>query len=242
MTLEIITTLLILTGLEIILGIDNIIFIAIVVQGLKKKYQDKARILGIGLALVLRLILLAGVGWIMTLTEPLFSVLQYDFSAKDLMMLLGGLFLIIQSTRHVHDEMEEDVHDLHAPKKGLTMRAAIIQILFVDAVFSMDSLLTAIGLTEHVWVIAVAIIVSIAVMLWLSKPIIDIIHKHPTLKILALSFVMLIGVFMVAESMSYHIPRGYIYFAMAFSTCVELLNIKIRGKSKKKQVKSKAKV
>ena len=234
MTIELITTFLILTGLEVILGIDNIIFIAIVVQGLKKEYQDKARVLGIGLALVMRLILLACIGWIMTLTEPLFSVLQYEFSAKDLMMLLGGLFLIVQSTRHIHDEMEENVEELHAPKKKLTMRAAIIQILFVDAVFSMDSLLTAIGLTDHIYVIAGAIIVSIGVMLWLSKPIIAIIHKHPTLKILALSFVMLIGVLMVAESMSYHIPRGYIYFAMAFSTCVELLNIKIRGKARKK--------
>ncbi len=239
MDIEIITTLLILTGLEIILGIDNIIFIAIVVQGLQKKYQEKARIIGIGLALVMRLALLAAVGWIMTLTEPVVSVMEKGFSWKDILMLLGGLFLIVQSTRHVHDEIEGDGHGAEIAQKPKTMRSAIIQILFVDAVFSMDSLLTAIGLTEHVWVIAVAIIVSIGVMLWLSKPIIAIIHRHPTLKVLALSFVMLIGVFMLAEAFHYHIPRGYIYFAMAFSTGVELINIKIRSVKSRKTKKTK---
>jgi predicted tellurium resistance membrane protein TerC len=194
--------------------------------------RDKARFLGIGLALVMRLVLLAAIGWIMSLTTPLFTVMEYAFSAKDLLMLLGGLFLLVQSTRHIHDEMDPDVN-AHAPDhKPTSMRSAIIQILFVDAVFSLDSLLSAIGLTEHIWVIAVAIIVSIGVMVWLSGPILRLIERQPSLKVLAMSFVMLIGALMVAESMGYHVPRGYIYFAMAFSTCVELVNIRIRKRRK----------
>ena len=232
MTFEILTTLVLLTGLEIILGIDNIIFIAIVVQNIEKKYRDKARILGIGLALVMRLALLAGVGWIISLTTPLFSVMSQEISAKDLLMLLGGLFLLVQSTRHIHDEMNPEEGHAETDKKPSTMSAAIMQIIFVDMIFSMDSLLTAIGLTDLIWVIATAIIVSIGVMLWLSKPIIGIITKHPSLKVLALSFVMLIGVLMVAEAFDRHIPRGYIYFAMAFSTLVELVNIKVRSRQK----------
>ncbi len=230
MTFEILTTLVLLTGLEIILGIDNIIFIAIVVQNIEKKYRDKARVMGIALALVMRLILLAGVGWIISLTTPLFTVMANEISAKDLLMLLGGLFLIVQSTRHIHDEMNPHEGHAETAKKPATMSAAITQIIFVDMIFSMDSLLTAIGLTELIWVIAVAIIVSIGVMLWLSKPIMDIIERHPSLKVLALSFVMLVGVLMVAEAFDKHIPRGYIYFAMAFSTLVELVNIKVRSR------------
>jgi len=231
MTFEILLTLLMLTGLEIILGIDNIIFIAIVVQNLEKKYREKARILGIALALVLRLILLAAIGWIVSLTNPLFEIFSQEISAKDLLLILGGLFLIVQSTRHIHDEMNPHEGHLETAKKSTTMGAAIMQILFVDMVFSMDSLLTAIGLTELIWVIATAIIISIGVMLWLSKPIIGIIERHPSLKILALSFVMLIGVLMAAEAFEHHIPRGYIYFAMAFSTLVELVNIRVRKKA-----------
>lgn len=230
MTFEILSTLLLLTGLEIILGIDNIIFIAIVVQNIQKQYRDKARVIGIGLALVMRLILLAGVGWIISLTAPLFTVMAQEISAKDLLMLLGGLFLIVQSTRHIHDEMNPEEGHAEVGKQPSTMRAALMQIVFVDMIFSMDSLLTAIGLTELIWVIAVAIIVSIGVMLWLSKPIIGIIERHPSLKVLALSFVMLVGVLMVAEAFDKHIPRGYIYFAMAFSTLVELVNIKVRSR------------
>tara|TARA_B100000686_G_scaffold151475_1_gene158768 strand:+ start:7566 stop:8279 length:714 start_codon:yes stop_codon:yes gene_type:complete len=228
MTFELLTTLVMLTGLEIILGIDNIIFIAIVVQNIEKKYRDKARVLGIALALVMRLILLAGIGWIISLTTPLFNVFSNEISAKDLLLVFGGLFLIVQSTRHIHDEMNPEEGHAETAKKPTTMKAAIVQILFVDMVFSMDSLLTAIGLTEVLWVIATAIVVSIGVMLWLSKPIIGIIERHPSLKILALSFVMLVGVLMAAEAFDHHIPRGYIYFAMAFSTLVELVNIKVR--------------
>lgn len=231
MSFEIITTLILLTGLEIILGIDNIIFIAIVVQNIEKKFREKARILGIGLALIMRLILLAGIGWIVSLTTPLFSAFSMHFSAKDLLMLLGGLFLIVQSTRHMHDEMNPEEKGEEIVKQPATLKMAIVQILFVDAVFSMDSLLTAIGLTDEIWVIAAAIIISIGVMLWLSKPIISLIERQPTLKVLALSFVMLIGVLMLAEAFGQHIPRGYIYFAMAFSTCVELVNIRVRKKT-----------
>lgn len=232
MTLELLTTFFILTGLEIILGIDNIIFIAIVVQTLPAKIRDKARLMGIGLALVMRLCLLAAVGWIMTLTAPLFGIGPLEFSAKDILMLLGGLFLIVQATRHIHSEIDPDDNP-HAPKqKPQGFKSAILQILFVDAVFSMDSLLSAIGLTEHIVVIAAAIIISIGVMVWLSKPIISLIERQPTLKVLALSFVMLIGVMMVAESTGYHIPRGYLYFAMAFSAGIEALNIKIRSRKK----------
>jgi predicted tellurium resistance membrane protein TerC len=232
-----ITSLVTLTAMETVLGIDNIIFIAILVGRLPADEQNKTRNLGIGLALVIRILLLFSISWIMTLTEPLFTVLGQAFSGRDLILFAGGLFLIGKSTFEIHHKVEGDpeVH-LHeaegrADKKKVSAGMMLIQILILDIVFSLDSVITAVGMASQISIMVAAMIISMVIMLASAGKISSFVEKHPTIKILALSFLILIGVMLVAESMGAHVSKGYIYFAMAFSLTVEMLNIRYRKKN-----------
>lgn len=235
-----ITALLSLTALETVLGIDNIIFIAILVGKLPPEKQDKIRNIGISLALVIRIVLLFSISWIMTLKEPLFSVLGQSLSGRDLILLLGGLFLIGKSTFEIHHKVEGDpqIHlhqaENHVEKKRVNPKMMLLQILILDVVFSLDSVITAVGMANQVSIMVVAMIISMIIMLVSAGKISAFVEKHPTIKILALSFLLLIGVMLVGESMGAHISKGYIYFAMAFSLTVEMLNIRFRLKQKNK--------
>lgn len=232
---ELLIALVTLTVMEIVLGIDNIIFIAILVARLPIKDQPKIRNLGIGLALVIRIGLLFSISWIMTLKEPLFAIFGQSFSGRDLILLGGGLFLIGKSTFEIHHKVEGDPE--HAlPEENKTKRKAsaasiLMQILVLDIVFSLDSVITAVGMVSHVGVMVVAMVIAMVVMLVSASKISSFVEKHPTIKILALSFLLLIGVMLVAEGMGQHVSKGYIYFAMAFSLTVEVLNIRYRSKN-----------
>jgi predicted tellurium resistance membrane protein TerC len=222
-----------LTALEIVLGIDNIIFISILAGKLPPAQQDKARTLGLSLALITRILLLLSLTWLMTLTKPLFTmpVVDHGLSGRDLILLLGGLFLIGKSVMEVHEKMEGDAH-ASVGKVAVSFTATIVQILLLDIVFSLDSVITAVGMAQHVGVMIAAVIIALGVMLFFAKAISDFVNRHPTLKMLALSFLILIGMALVGESLGQHIPKGYIYFSMAFAFGVEMLNLRIRGKSK----------
>jgi predicted tellurium resistance membrane protein TerC len=238
-TIENLTALITLTAMEIVLGIDNIIFIAILVSRIEKKLQAKARTIGLMLALIFRIILLFSLKWIMGLTTALFTFLEHDVTGRDLILILGGLFLITKSTSEIHHKMAEATHpetkeeDKKSVKKS-SFSFAIIQIMLVDIVFSLDSVITAIGMAQSLAIMIVAVIVSMFIMLWLSDPISHFVEHNPTIKILALSFLILIGVMLTAEGMGEHVSKGYIYFAMAFSLVVELLNIRYRKKIENK--------
>lgn len=232
---ELMIALLTLTMMEIVLGIDNIIFIAILVARLPLKDQPRIRNLGIALALIIRIGLLFSISWIMTLQEPLFSVFGKAFSGRDLILLGGGLFLIAKSTFEIHHKVEGDPEhalpdDAHSKKKTSPW-AMLMQILVLDIVFSLDSVITAVGMVGHVGVMVTAMSIAMVVMLVSASKIGGFVEKHPTIKILALSFLLLIGVMLVAESFGQHVSKGYIYFAMAFSLAVEVLNIRFRSKN-----------
>jgi predicted tellurium resistance membrane protein TerC len=217
-----------LTVLEIVLGIDNIIFISILAGKLPQHQQQKARTTGLMLAVVTRLILLASIFWLARLTDPLFSVFGEDVSIRDLILIGGGLFLIAKSTFEIHGNLElEDPHNMKRTS-DIAFWSVIAQILVLDVVFSLDSVITAIGMADTLWVMAAAIIIAIGVMLVFAGVISDFVNKHPTIKMLALSFLLLIGTALVAEGLKFHIPKGYIYFAMAFSFFVEVLNMRLR--------------
>lgn len=224
-----------LSLLEIVLGIDNIIFISILTNKLPKENQAKARFAGISLALVLRVAMLFGITWIIQLTEPLFTVFEMGFTGRDLVLLAGGLFLLAKSTSEIHHKMEGESHEEKEEKgsvrKGFT--SIIIQIALLDIVFSFDSILTAIGMTEELGIMIMAVIVSLIVMLIFAGRIADFIAKHPTLQVLALSFLILIGVMLIAEGFHQHISKGYIYFAVAFSLVVEIINMRMRKRGTK---------
>ena len=221
-----------LTGLEIVLGIDNIIFISILAGKLPVAQQQKARQLGLLLALVSRLLLLASIAWMAKLTTPLFTVFEHGFSGRDLILIVGGLFLLAKSTHEIHEKLE-GVDGGHNPAKGtVKFSAVLVQIALLDVVFSLDSVITAVGMAKHLAVMVAAVVISMGVMLLAARAISDFVNRHPTLKVLALSFLILIGVTLVAEGTGAHISKGYVYFAMAFSFAVELLNVKIRAKSK----------
>ena len=222
-------SLLTLASLEIVLGIDNIIFIAILAGRLPKADQPRARRLGIGAAVITRILLLLSITWVMRLTRPLFSVAGFALSGKQLILLLGGLFLIGKSTYEIHDKLEGAEHG-HAVRATTSMAAVVGQIMLVDMVFSLDSVITAVGMTPHVPIMITAVLASAAVMLIFAGPVSDFVHRHPTIKVLALSFLILIGVMLVAEGFGQHINRGYVYFAMAFSLVVELINMRVRAK------------
>ena len=217
-----------LTALEIVLGIDNIIFISILVGRLPAHQRQFGRILGLGLAMGTRILLLLSLAWIMRLTEPLFSVSGYEISGRDLILLLGGLFLLVKSTLEIHHNMEESASTEEKPVKTVNFIGVLIQIALLDIVFSLDSVITAVGMANDVEVMILAIILAVGVMMIAAKPIGDFVEEHPTLKILALSFLILIGVSLIGEGLSFHIPKGYIYFAMGFSVCVEIINLRMR--------------
>lgn len=234
LTTQSITALVTLTAMETVLGIDNIIFIAILVGRLPLEKQSKIRNIGISLALIIRIALLFSISWIMTLKDPLFTLMDHSFSGRDLILLGGGLFLIGKSTYEIHHKVEGDpqIHLHHAEEKTKQVSAGLMlaQILVLDIVFSLDSVITAVGMSDQVSIMVVAMLISMVIMLISAGKISAFVEKHPTIKILALSFLLLIGVMLVAEGMGAHVSKGYIYFAMAFSLVVELLNMRYRKK------------
>ena len=217
-----------LTAMEIVLGIDNVIFISILVDKLPPGRRETARKLGLSLALLLRLGLLFAITWVMGLTTELFAVFGKGFTGRDVILLAGGLFLLVKATREIHENLEV-VHEEHkAPSGRAAFGIVLVQILLLDIVFSLDSVITAVGMARHISVMVVAMVVAVGVMLAFSGAIAAFVMRHPTMKILALSFLLLIGMVLVADGMGQHIGKGYIYFAMAFSFGVELLNMRIR--------------
>lgn len=230
-TTEIIVSLITLTLLEIVLGIDNIVFISIVSGRLPATQQKQARIIGISLAFVGRVLLLLAINWIIGLSKPFFHINDFAVSYRDLILIAGGLFLIGKSTSEIHNRIEGKPEGEHKTRK-LTLRSAIIQILILDLVFSLDSIITAIGLVDSVLVIVIAIVISLAVMLFFSKRISDFINEHPAMKILAISFLIMIGTVLVIEGLHVHVPKGYIYVSMAFALGIEVINMRISKKSK----------
>jgi predicted tellurium resistance membrane protein TerC len=229
---EIYVSLLTLTAMEIVLGIDNVVFISILVGKLPREQQPLARRLGLTLALGLRLALLFAISWVMGLTAPLFSVLGKSFSGRDLILLGGGLFLIGKATHEIYDKLEVS-HEEEGSKasRSAAFGLILVQILALDVVFSLDSVITAVGMARHIFVMVVAMVVAVGVMLIFAGRIGDFVERHPSMKILALSFLLLIGVMLTAESMGQHIGKGYIYSAMAFSLVVEILNMRMRKKT-----------
>ena len=221
-----------LTALEIVLGIDNVVFIALLVAHLPEKQREKARVIGIGLALLMRVIMLFGIVWIIGLTAPWIVLFGHALSGKDILLLAGGVFLLYKATDSIHDEVTGDTKaNLKAFSGGVV--STIVQIILIDLVFSFDSVMTAVGITEHILVIVAAMTIAMIVMLVFSGMIARFISTHPTLKMLALSFLMMIGVFLVAEGAGFHVPKGYLYFAMAFALGIEVLNMLARRKRKK---------
>ncbi|MEV4080217.1 TerC family protein [Nonomuraea fuscirosea] len=224
-----------LVALEIVLGIDNIIFISILAGKLPPEQRDRARVLGLAAALVSRLLLLCGLSWVVQLTQPLFTVLGQEISGRDLILLLGGLFLLGKSVTEIHHSMETPAGKDGKQAAAVSFTSVIVQIMVLDVVFSLDSVITAVGMVDELGVMIAAVVVAVVVMLFASGPISRFVDAHPTIKMLALSFLVLIGVVLVAEGLDQHIPKGYIYFAMAFSVIVELLNIRVRSRHAKKQ-------
>jgi len=219
-----------LTLLEIVLGVDNIIFISILSGKLPPAQQPRARRLGLLGALVTRVLLLFSLAWIVRLTTPWFTILHQEISGRDLILILGGLFLLAKSTYEIHDKLEgEEGHGstrIHA-----SFASVILQIMLLDIVFSLDSVITAVGMVEQLWVMVTAVIIAVAIMMVSAEPISAFVHRHPTVKMLALSFLLLIGLSLVAEGFDHHIPKGYIYFAMGFSVFVEAINLRLRKSS-----------
>ena len=218
-----------LTALEIVLGIDNIIFISILTGNLPAEQQARGRSVGLALAMLMRIGLLFSLSWVMGLTKPLFEILKHEVSGRDLILILGGLFLLAKSTHEIHDKLEgEEAHGGAGGGKG-AFWPIIIQIMLLDIVFSLDSVITAVGMSNQIAVMVAAVMIAVGVMMVFSGAISRFVHNHPTVKILALSFLLLIGVNLIAEGFHQHIPKGYVYFAMAFSLFVEMLNLRIRG-------------
>lgn len=220
-----------LTGLEIVLGIDNIIFIAILCGKLPVQQRAKARVLGLGLAMITRILLLLSIVWIMSLTKPLFSVFSQTFSGRDLVLIIGGLFLLAKSTSEIHGDIVGEENKINA--KTHSFFVTLIQISILDIVFSLDSVITAVGMAEHLPVMILAVVVAVIIMMFASGVIAKFVDENPTIKILALSFLILVGVSLIGDGFKFHIPKGYIYFSMAFSLGVELINIKLRSKTHK---------
>jgi predicted tellurium resistance membrane protein TerC len=218
-----------LTVLEIVLGIDNIVFISILAGKLPKGQQKRARTIGLALAMFGRVALLLSLAWIMQLTAPIFEVLGEAISGRDLILIIGGLFLLGKSTHEIHDKLEGEREHSDAARKVASFTSVIIQILLLDLVFSLDSVITAVGMAEDLGVMITAVVIAIGVMMLSAGAISRFIEDHPTIKMLALSFLLLIGVLLVAEGLDQHIPKGYVYFAMAFSVFVEMLNLRMRG-------------
>jgi len=223
-----------LTALEIVLGVDNIIFISILVGRLPEAQRQQARVLGLGFAMVTRIGLLLSLAWVMTLTEPLFTIpfLDHHISGRDLILIVGGLFLLWKATHEIHGSLEgeDDEHADAAAVAQAGFAATIVQIGIIDIVFSLDSVITAVGMADHVEIMVIAIVIAVGVMMFSAKAIGEYVDRHPTIKMLALSFLILVGLALIAEGWEFHIPKGYIYFAMAFSVIVEMLNLRMRKK------------
>ncbi len=216
-----------LTVLEVVLGIDNIVFISILSARLPAHQQKRARQVGLMLAMITRIGLLFSISWIIRLTAPLFAVFGEEISGRDLILILGGLFLLAKSTHEIHSKLEGATAESKTPAYP-SFGAVILQILLLDVVFSLDSVITAVGMVEQLWVMVTAVIIAVIFMILFATPISDFVDRHPTVKMLALSFLLLIGMTLIAEGFDQHIPKGYIYFAMAFSVFVEVLNLKLR--------------
>jgi len=227
-TLELAVAFLTLAGLEIVLGIDNIVFIAIITNNLPDAVQSKARKIGLLMAMGTRIALLFAITWVMRLTTPLFSIMELSISGRDLILLGGGLFLIAKSTFEIHDKIERRPHGDDTVRKALTFGAAVTQIALLDIIFSLDSVITAVGMVGQIWIMVSAVVAAVLVMMLFADTVSRFVHRHPTIQMLALSFLILIGVFLVAEGLGRHIDRGYIYFAMFFSLLVEFLNMRMR--------------
>lgn len=223
-----------LTALELVLGIDNIIFISILAGKLPPEQRDKARRLGITLAAITRLALLLVIAWIIGLTAPLFSAFGHAFSWRDLILIGGGLFLIGKATHEIHQKLEGATQEVTAGAVTATFGAVIAQIMVLDIVFSLDSIITAVGMVDERWVMVTAILISIGFMLMFARPIGEFVERHPTVKVLALSFLIMIGLVLLADGFGQHIPKGYVYAAMAFSVFVEMINLWIRKRSRQK--------
>ncbi len=219
-----------LTALEIVLGIDNIIFISILVSRLPEHQRQRARVIGLGLAMFTRILLLLSLAWVMGLTDPLFTVFGEEISGRDIILLGGGLFLLAKSTHEIHNSLEGAGEEEQKAPVTANFIGILIQIAIIDIVFSLDSVITAVGMADHVPVMVIAIVIAVGVMMFAAKAIGDFVDNHPTIKMLALSFLILVGFALVGEGLDFHIPKGYIYFAMAFSVVVELLNLRIRKK------------
>ena len=219
-----------LTALEIVLGIDNIIFISILVAKLPEQQQPRARFIGLALAMIMRILLLLTLSWIIRLTAPLFTVVGHEISGRDLILIGGGLFLLAKATHEIHERLEGD--EGHSGTRAVASFASVIvQILLLDIVFSLDSVITAVGLVDEVPVMVAAVVIAVGVMMLSAGPISDFVNRHPTVKMLALSFLLLVGMSLVAEGFDQHIPKGYIYFAMGFSVLVEALNLRARRRA-----------
>ena len=218
-----------LTVLEIVLGIDNVIFISILASKLPRDQQSKARYIGLGLAMIMRIALLFSLSWIVRLTQPLVALLGQEISGRDLVLLIGGLFLIAKATHEIHERLEGEEGEASA-RVAPSLRSVLLQIMILDIVFSLDSVITAVGMVDQLGVMVAAVVTAVAFMMIFARPVSDFVERHPTVKMLALSFLILIGVSLVAESFDQHIPKGYIYFAMAFSVMVEMLNLRARKK------------
>jgi predicted tellurium resistance membrane protein TerC len=218
-----------LTVLEIVLGIDNIVFISILVGRLPEEQRQRGRVLGLGLAMGTRILLLLLITWIMRLQATLFSVLGVDISGRDLILIGGGLFLLAKATLEIHDSLEGP-HESHRTVKAVSFMSVLIQIALIDIVFSLDSVITAVGMADDVMVMVIAIVIAVGVMMFSAGAIGRFVDDHPTVKMLALSFLVLIGFALISEGVDLHIPKGYIYFAMAFSVAVEMLNLRLRRK------------
>ena len=220
-----------LTVLEIVLGIDNIVFISILTGKLPEDQQPRGRTIGLSLAMIMRILLLLSISWVIGLTEPIFEVFEVEISGRSIILLLGGLFLLAKATFEIHEKLEgEEAHDPAAPGPSVTFASVITQIVLLDLVFSLDSVITAVGMADEIGVMIAAVVIAIGVMLVSAKTISDFVNRHPTVKMLALSFLLLIGMSLVAEAFEVEIPKGYIYFAMGFSVLVEALNLRVRAK------------
>jgi predicted tellurium resistance membrane protein TerC len=221
-----------LTALEIVLGVDNIIFISILVGRLPEGERQRARVLGLGFAMLTRIGLLLSLAWVMTLTEPLFTIplFEKEISGRDLILIGGGLFLLWKSVHEIHNSLEGEEEAHAAAAVRATFAAIIVQIAIIDIVFSLDSVITAVGMVDEVMIMVIAIVAAVVVMMFAAQPIGEFVDRHPTVKMLALSFLILVGAALIAEGWDYHIPKGYIYFAMAFSVGVEMLNLRMRAR------------
>jgi predicted tellurium resistance membrane protein TerC len=218
-----------LTALEVVLGIDNVVFISILAGKLPPEQQPRARRVGLLLAMVTRIALLFSLAWVIRLTAPWFTIIGQEISGRDLILLLGGLFLIAKSTHEIHHKLEGE-EGSSSTKVYPSFRSVVFQIMLLDIVFSLDSVITAVGMVDTLWVMVAAVIIAVGVMVVFAESVSAFVDRHPTVKILALSFLLLIGTALIAEGLEFHIPKGYIYFAMAFSVMVEMLNLRLRRK------------